>query len=232
MGSVDDFYATPHGRMVQRLLGERLTRVWPSLAGMDLLGVGYPTPYMTDWSWRTRRSIALVPPPQPAARWPADRPSHVCAASEEALPFPDLSFDRILVVHALENAESARKLLRELWRVLRDNGRLLLVVPNRRGMWAHVENTPFGQGQPYSSGQITRLLAASLFRVERREAALFVPPLAWNPLVESAGLWEALGRAVLPPWVAGLTLAEAVKDIYAAVPVAPPQRRRVLAEAS
>ncbi len=232
MGSVVDFYATPHGRMVARLLGERLTRLWPSLAGMDLLGVGYPTPYMTDWSWRTRRSIALVPPLLPAVRWPADRPNHVCAASEEALPFPDLSFDRILVVHALENAESARKLLRELWRVLRDDGRLLLVVPNRRGMWAHVENTPFGQGQPYSSGQITRLLATSLFRVERREAALFVPPLTWNPLVESAGLWEALSRAVLPPWVAGLTLAEAVKDIYAAVPVAPPQRRRVLAEAS
>ncbi len=95
---------------------------------------------------------------------------------ENALPFPGQCIDRILLVHGLENAENARRMLREVWRVLKDDGRLLVVAPNRVGLWAHVESTPFGQGQPYSPGQIGRLLAASLFRVERRDRALYMPP--------------------------------------------------------
>ena len=124
-----------------------------------------------------QRCIALTPAQLGAARWPAGTPNLSCTAEEDALPFPDLCFDRILLVHGLEAAENARRLLREVWRVLKDDGRLLVVAPNRRGMWAYVESTPFGQGQPYSPGQIGRLLAASLFRVERRDTALFVPPV-------------------------------------------------------
>lgn len=230
MGAIADFYATPRGQMVAYLLGERLERIWPSLAGMSVLGLGYPMPYMTDWSFFTQRSIVLLPPPIPPERWPAGRPNHVCAASPGRLPFPDLIFDRVLVVHGLEGVGRARRMLREIWRVLKDDGRLLLLVPNRRGMWAHSDTTPFGQGQPYSSGQITRLLADTLFHVERREAALFVPPVTWPAIQHSAVLWETLGRALLPPWIAGVTIAEAVKDTYAALPLAPPKRRRVLAE--
>ena len=103
-----------------------------------------------------------------AARWPAGSANLSCTAEEDALPFPDLLFDRVLLVHGLEAAENARRLLREVWRVLKDDGRLLVVAPNRRGMWAHVESTPFGHGQPYSPGQLGRLLAAS--HVPRRAA--------------------------------------------------------------
>ena len=102
-------------------------------------------------------------------------------AEEDALPFPDLCFDRILLVHGLEMAENARRLLRETWRVLKDDGRLLVVAPNRRGLWAHTEHTPFGHGQPYSPGQVSRLLARHMFHVEHRDSALFTPP--WGPFL-------------------------------------------------
>ena len=48
----------------------------------------------------------------------------------------------------LEWSEKPRDLLRELWRVLAPNGRLLLVVPNRRGLWARVDTTPVRLWQP------------------------------------------------------------------------------------
>jgi SAM-dependent methyltransferase len=230
LGPLADFYATPRGRMVAYLLGERLERIWPTLDGMSLLGLGYPLPYMADWSFFTQRSIVVMPPPMPPQRWPPGRPNHVCAASPGRLPFPDLIFDRVLVVHGLEGVGRARRMLREIWRVLKDDGRLLLVAPNRRGLWALVETTPFGQGQPYSSGQITRLLADTLFRIERRESALFVPPVTWPSILGSAVVWETLGRALLPPWIGGVTIAEAVKDTYAGMPVSASKRRRVLAE--
>jgi hypothetical protein len=111
--------------------------------------------------------------------------------------------------------------------VLKDDGRLLVVTPNRRGLWAHVEATPFGQGEPYSRGQIDRLLAHALFRVERRAPALFFPPLTAGALLRSARLWEDAGRRLCPQ-LSGLTLCDAVKDVYAAIPLAVHARRRLI----
>lgn len=215
--AAQDFYATPRGAMVARLLRDRLDALWPSLAGHCVLGLGYAAPYLPLWRGQAERCIALTPAQVGSARWPAGGlPNLSCTAAEDALPFPDLCFDRILLVHGLEAADHARRMLREVWRVLKDDGHLLVVAPNRRGVWAYVESTPFGHGQPYSAGQIGRLLEAALFRVERRDAALFMPPLHLRP----AALWENGARRLLPPWMAGLTITEAVKDMYGAVPLA------------
>ena len=144
-----EFYATTRGAMVARLLRERLGTLWPSVAGQCVLGLGYAAPYLRLWQEKSQRCIALMPARLGAARWPAgDQPDLCCSSQEDALPFPDLCFDRILLVHGLEAADNARRLLREVWRVLKDDGQVLIVAPNRRGLWAYVESTPFGQGQP------------------------------------------------------------------------------------
>ena len=226
-----DFYGTARGAVAARLLRERLTLLWPDLRGQSVLGIGFPAPYLRLWR-EEATCIALTPAQMGAARWPVGAPNLSCTAEEDALPFPDLMFDRILLVHGLEAAESARRLLRETWRVLKDDGRLLIVAPNRRGMWAYWETTPFGHGQPYSFGQIGRLLAASLYRVERRDTALYLPPSNSRLVLRGAGLFERTGRNWLTGF-AGVTITEAVKDMYAAMPVkAVPRRRLVLAEAA
>ncbi len=51
-------------------------------------------------------------------------------------------------------------------------------------------------------------------------------------MLRSAPVWEAIGRSLLPGF-AGVTITEAVKDLYAAVPVTAPARRRfVFADAA
>lgn len=225
-----DFYGTARGAVAARLLRERLALLWPDLRGLSVLGIGHAAPYLRAWREPAARCIALTPAQMGAARWPAGEPNLSCTAEEDALPFPDLTFDRILLVHGLEAAENARGLLRETWRVLKDDGRLLVIAPNRAGVWAYRESTPFGHGQPYSFGQIGRLLAASLYRVERRDTALYLPPSEWRLLLRGAPLLERTGRRWLPG-LAGVTMTEAVKDVYAAMPVRPmPRRRLVLAE--
>jgi len=227
-----DFYATRQGAVTARLLRERLAALWPDLSRQAVLGLGYTAPYLRLWRERSARCIAVTPAQAGVARWPAGFANLSCTAEEDALPFPDLCFDRILVVHGLEAAENVRRLLREVWRVLKDDGRLLLVVPNRRSPWAYVEATPFGHGQPYSPRQLDALLAASLFRIERRDSALYVPPVNQRLILRSAALFERSGRR-LAPQLAGVTIGEAVKDCFAAVPARriAPQRRLVLAEA-
>lgn len=218
------FYATARGAVALRLVRERISQLWPDLTGMTVLGLGYCGPYLRTWR-DSARCIAATP--GQAVAWPGDGPSLACAVEEHALPLPGLSMDRVLIVHQLENADNARRLLREAWRVLKDDGRLLVITPNRMGMWAHIESTPFGQGQPYSQGQLERLLAASLFRVERRDRALYVPPSSHRAVLRSARLFERMGRQ-LTPHLAGLTMNEAVKDMYAALPLSEPARRTVV----
>ena len=214
------------------LVRERLSQLWPELPGQAILGLGHAGPYLRAWRESAARCIAATPAPAPACEWPGGAPSMSCAVEEDALPFADLSMDRVLLVHGLENAENARRMLREVWRVLKDDGRLMVVAPNRMGLWAHVESTPFGQGQPYSPGQLGRLLAASLFRVERRDSVLYLPPSSRRIVLRSARLFETAGRRLVPQ-LAGLTINEAVKDVYAALPLAAARRRRyVLSEAA
>jgi len=221
------FYGAARGAVVARLLRERMALMWPSLAGQSVLGLGYATPYLRLWRNTAERCIAVTPEQIGLARWPAEAPNLTCSADEGLLPFPDLSFDRVLIVHGLEAAENARRLLREAWRVLRDSGRLLVVAPNRRGMWAYAESTPFGQGRPYSATQIDRLLTETMFFVEARDSALFMPPVNLRLVLRSAPLLERAGRRIAPQF-AGVTLTEAVKDVYAAMPIEAAVQRRKL----
>ena len=219
-----EFYHSATGEVAAQMLRDRLAALWPNLAQQTVLGLGFAAPYLTPWREQGGRCIAATPAQAGLPHWPA---TLACSIDEEQLPFADLSIDRILLVHGLENAENARRMLREVWRVLKDDGRLLVVAPNRIGLWAHLDSTPFGQGQPYSPGQISRLLATSLFRVERRDTALYLPPTAWRSVLRSARLIERVGRG-LAPTLAGVTLTEAVKDVYAALPLRNAVRRRVV----
>ena len=113
--------------------------------------------------------------------------------------------------------------------MLKDDGRLIVVAPNRLGLWAHLERTPFGHGQPYSPAQLEGLLRRQMFAVERRAAALFVPPFQTRLLLRGAGAWERAGTRLCPRF-AGVTLMEAVKDFGELVPAGavPAQARRVV----
>lgn len=225
------FYATTLGGLTANLLRTELHKLWPNCTNLSLLGLGYPGPYLRQWRENATRTIAVFPQNFGTTLWPAGRASLSCSAEEDTLPFPDLSFDRILLVHGLEHVGNARQTLREIWRLLKDDGRLIVIVPNRQGMWAYWENNPFGHGEPYSKGQLTRLLTGLFFQVENQKSALSIPPLNWRVNLKAFHLWERLG-ALLAPQFAGLTIAEATKDLHAVMPIKhQPVRRRVVVDA-
>ena len=218
--AVAAFYRTRQGRLVASLLRRRLQAIWPELSGLDLLGLGYTTPYLPCWRDGLRFCVDAAPGAAGAA-------GTSCLVQDDALPFPDGAFDRVLMVHAIENAASITRTLRTVWRTLRDDGRLLIVVPNRTGLWAHSETTPFADGAPCSTGRMERLLGRSLFHVERMEGALYGPPLDLRPVLRAGRTLEAAGRFVTPR-LAGVLVVEAVKDLHAAIPagVGPARVRR------
>jgi ubiquinone/menaquinone biosynthesis C-methylase UbiE len=145
---------------------------------------------------------------------------------DEELPLADASLDRILMVHSLEFAENPRETLKELWRVLAPGGRLVIVAPNRRGVWARFEHTPFGAGRPYSRGQLVRLLRESNFTPGAFAEALFFPPSKRAVIMRMRGVFERIGRRMWPVF-SGVIVVEAQKRLYQGLPVAQRASRRV-----
>ena len=219
-----DFYATPLGRLARRVVRRQLRGLWADVSGQRVLGVGFAIPYLGQFRDEAERVVSVMPPVQGVMHWPPNEPGLVALADDVALPFPDRSMDRILLVHALESSAHFRELLRECWRVLADGGRLVVIAPNRRGLWSRIERTPFAQGRPYSMGQLDRLLRDVLFAPVVKTTALYFPPMWW-PLFTSWTLGvERMGRRFFPT-IAGVNIVEATKQIYAAPPALAATRR-------
>jgi SAM-dependent methyltransferase len=209
------FYGSPLGHAALSMAGRRIVDAWGDCHGLDVLGFGYATPYMIPWRTHARRTVALMPATQGVERWPSDGLNQSCIGDEDRLPFQEAMFDRILCVHALEEAENPRALLRELWRALAPEGRLMICVANRSGLWARTENTPFGQGRPFSRTQLSGLLTDAMFQPVAWSRALYAPPLPWKLATGGAAeTWESVGEKAWPA-LGGLLLVEAVKRLYA-----------------
>lgn len=216
VATLRDFYATPLGQIARRLLAHRIRAHWGTAAGETMASLGFGTPFVGAYRSEAKAFGAFMPAAQGALIWPPSGPILSSLADEGSLPLRDNSVDRLLVVHCLEVAEQVKPLLRELWRVLKPEGRLLVVVPNRRGLWAHVDTTPFGYGRPYSRSQIESLLTQSLFSPLSVSTALHVPPFDRSILVRSATAWERVG-ARLSPALGGVLIVEARKEMTAPI---------------
>lgn len=222
---IRDFYATSLGQMTGRILRKHVREIWPNVQGERIAGIGYATPYLRLFQEEAERVVAVMPPGQGVLRWPPSGPNLSVLAEESELPLPDVGFDRVLLVHAIERTEALRPLLREVWRLLADGGRVLVMVPNRRGVWARIEATPFGHGQPYTGMQLSRLLRDNLFTPLSTRSALFAPPIHRRLNVAMAPALERMGRRWFPRF-GGVVMIEAAKQIYAAAPVARERAKR------
>jgi SAM-dependent methyltransferase len=221
-----NFYAQRLGIVARRFVGRGIRDRFADTRGMRVVGVGYPTPYLGLFREEAERCLAFMPATQGVLKWPTARPTLAALVDEFEMPLIDAAIDRILLVHALEMAHDPGSLLRECWRVLAAGGRLLAVVPNRRGLWARIDTTPFGQGRPYSRAQITYLLRDSGFTAIGWGEALYLPPVTRGWFLRSAAAWERAGATISAPF-AGVHIVEATKQVYRTVPVRRERRRLV-----
>lgn len=212
-----NFYNTKIGRVTRRVLQARIQEFWPDMRGMRVMGYGYAVPYLGGFA-ETERVFSVMPAAQGVHHWPqgAEDKNLVCVAEEAELPIESNSVDRILLMHNLEFSELLQPSLQEISRVLKANGKILAIVPNRAGLWARADWTPFGRGTPYSAAQIAYYLSDNGFVHERTEGALYMPPVKSSFIYKSAGLFEKGGRKFMP-FGAGLHMVEASKQLYARV---------------
>jgi len=212
--SIDElrsFYGDPKGALVRRILAAQLELAWGTADNCDVLGIGYATPWLGAFTG-ARRVIAAMPGGQGAEAWVAAARNRTVLVDDRALPFASGLFDRILLVHALEEADDAQALLNEASRLLSPSGRIIIVSAARGGLWARTETTPFGHGRPFSRRQMENLIRGSGLEPRAWSQALYVPP--WRALLPFSEGIEQFGR-ILFPGTAGLILMEAGRLTYA-----------------
>jgi len=213
-----DYYRSVQGRLTRRALQKKLQAAVGNVRDQRVLAIGFATPYLYGFLKTAESVTAVMSGRSGAVVWPYDGPCHVAIADETDLPFRERTFDCVILIHSLEWSDVPHTLMREVWRVLDDEGRLIIVVPNRRSLWARLDLTPFGFGRPYSRGQLMRLLDDAMFTTTWVGGALLVPP-------GRSRFWFSLGKVLesiagrFLTRVSALTMATASKRRYGVTPV-------------
>jgi SAM-dependent methyltransferase len=213
------FYSSRLGRQVKRRLAHLLREHWAMAGDETIVGIGYATPILRSFTrgeGKTGTVIALMPTAQGAIYWPIDGDNRSVLGDTMRPPFAVNSLSRILMVHAFEYAAAPDELLRITWQLLAPGGRLLLIIPNRHGLWASFGATPFAAGTPYTLARLKELLADAEFTLRDAGAGLFAPPSAHPFWLRTGTVIELLGRWCFPRF-GGVLVIEAEKQIYAAI---------------
>lgn len=208
------YYRTRLGRAAQKAIRDQLVLLWPPSEGESVVGFGFAVPLLRPWLGTARRVIGLMPGPQGVMPWPAGLPNVSVLCEENAWPIASESVDRLVVMHGLETSETPSAVLDECARVLAPQGRLMVVVPNRSGLWSRVDGTPFGFGRPYSAAQLEDQLKRHGFLPERIVSALYVPPNNGRFWMRLADWLETWGQWLMPWRAGGVIMVEASRQVW------------------
>lgn len=211
------YYQTKLGRVAQRAIRHRVLQLWPAaeMSGQSVMGFGFSVPLLRPYLETARLTVGLMPGQQGVMPWPAHLPNHSVLCEETYWPLQAGSADRLMLMHGLETSEHPTALLHECYRVLAPEGRALFIVPNRSGIWARRDITPFGFGRPYSLGQLEGQVKQVGFTPERHATALYSPPSEKAFWLKLSNWLERTGTKL--PFIAagGVILLEVTKQTYA-----------------
>lgn len=220
------FYKSSLGRVAESVIARSIHKRWHNLREETILGIGFTQPYLSPFRIPENKVFALMPATQGALHWPVDGEQNLTfLADESEIPLPNESVTHVLLVHALENTEQRRYMMREIWRILAPGGKIMCLVPNRNGAWARSPVSPFANGSPYSIAQVRSLLKEHSFSPYYSEHLLFTPPTYADWIQRCSPAIEVMCKRFATP-LGGLILIEAEKQIYAPSSKPKAQRKR------
>jgi radical SAM protein with 4Fe4S-binding SPASM domain len=125
-------------------------------------------------------------------------------ASLEELPFPDASFDVVLCMNVLEFSASPRKAVSEMFRVLKNDGHLIVGVLNKKSLWGFTQRLKktFAKGAYYEARFFSPKELEELLRLKHNglnlSTTIFFPPINHKGLLNASKFFEKVGQKILP----------------------------------
>ncbi len=88
------YYTTELGRMVQRVVRDRIRAMWPDIHGQNRVGFGCAAPNLRPFMAAAARTLCLMPAPQGVCPWPSEGPNATALVEETLWPVPSGFADR------------------------------------------------------------------------------------------------------------------------------------------
>ena len=213
-----EFYrGTELGRTTKQLINRVLETKVDTKSGSLTIGFGFACPFLENKikDSENKNFLLLMPSEQGVISWPEKSKSVTALVDEVSWPITTSAADLILISHGLEVSDNQDLLLQEVLRVLKDSGKLVIIVPNRTGFWARSDSTPFGYGKPYSISQLTALLQKNQFQIDSITPSLYGFPAKKGYWLKSLLLWEKVGEKLNSFFLGGILVVEAKKNVFA-----------------
>lgn len=129
-------------------------------------------------------------------------------ADVESLPFPSLSFDLVAAFTVLEFTVNAEAAIRELWRLVKPGGRLVIGVLNSWSPWAWQRrrractgHNVFAHARFFSPWSLKAVLAANTGESHLVwGACVFIPPWSGPLLISAAATLDRIAHPFLKPF--------------------------------
>ena len=221
VAAYERWYANPLGQLVDRVEKEAVFALVPELKSRRVLEVGCGTGNISlELARRGAQVVGLdVSGPMLAAAQQKTRQQGFTLALIQglagALPFAEAGFDGVISILALDFIPDRPGAVREMVRVLRPGGFLVLALLNRYSMWTLKRllrsciKPSFWPGVRFiTPGGLKRLLASHPDLVEiRHRQAVYFPPSAHPSLLHYYPRLERLGQKLQLPTGAFLVAA-------------------------
>ena len=213
---IDGYYRTPEGVLVADILAAELShqhtsgRMSALADSTDRLAIGYPFPLYS--------SAQFLPPvfmlsETGVLAWKKSGSVITTCIDSGSFPCATEFVGQVFVSHALEYVADKAGFLSEIWRCLKGEGELVMVVPHRRSLWARADKTPFGQGTPFSRRQLRLILEQAGFHQIQIKHSLYMPPFGTGLPLTLRRRFHAIGQI---GWAmfGGVLIAIARKRLY------------------
>lgn len=225
-----DWFDTPLGRSLQAVEAHRLRSVLPSLYGtvalqlgrlgiMDLLDSSVaPTRVVLD-----SQEAPVRPKGATEQRLTGARTVYVRAGADE-LPFDERSIDVALLPHALDFSADPHPILREVSRVLRPEGHVVILGFNPVSLWG-LRRLVARRPRPvpwcahfFRLARVKDWLALLDFECTHGSMLYYRPPLKREPAMDRLYFLEQSGDRWWP-MMAGVYLIVAKKRVFGMTPL-------------
>lgn len=207
------FYTTSLGGRVHEVLSQLINGLWPSTVCDTFLCHGFPFPFLKDIKLRSQRTIIFMEPQVGVINWLPHGKNMTALVDDKNLPLSNDCIDRAILIHSLEFCQNPKAFLREIWRVLSPEGRAIIIVPNRRSLWSHLDYTPLGHGNPYSMGQLSQLIKDNQFDICQKARGLYGMPSSFWQGGFISRVTESIHKKIAPK-LSGIVAIEVKKSVY------------------
>ncbi len=211
-----NFYSSFLGRSVVQIISKKILLLWPDFNNSNNAVIGYGFPFLGIFKSNFQRLFFLIPKKFGLLNFFVEDKNLTVSINENTLPIDDLSIDRLLVVNCFEYLYDHKKFLREAWRVLKKDGEIIIIVPNKLGFWRFFYKKTLKSLRTFSSYELDLLLSNNFFTLIDIEYCLFIPPSKKKFLINKLKLFEFLNNP-LTKYFSGVIVIKGKKNYLAPI---------------